>query len=254
MSTITDKTTNRSTPVSIIACLGSALFISATPARADTAAAPTAASTAPATSHARGALDPDDIMSRKQALIEAKQRARELAPDPGARARWQRELDRRIGQPPEPVVNLYNTWTHEYLAVPRETADQGNGQGEPAPVSADTLNHFLRCHFTNQPTDMDARLLPTLLSAAAHFNATRIDIVSGFRSPKYNRVLRKKGREVSRKSQHPQGNAVDFRLPGVPVSRLHAWARRLRLGGVGLYPHSGFIHVDTARVRYWTGR
>jgi uncharacterized protein YcbK (DUF882 family) len=217
----------------------------ATPAHADTATAPGAAVT-PAGAGV--------FTSKKQALVEAKEHARETAHDPGAEARWQRELDRRIGQKPEAVVNLYNTWTHEVLALPRAAAAPGQAQADSALMSADTVNRFLRCHFTNQPTDMDARLLPTLMAAAAHFDVTRIDIVSGFRSPKYNRILRKKGREVSRKSQHPQGNAVDFRLPGVPVSRVHAWAKNLRLGGVGLYRQSGFIHMDTARIRYWTGR
>jgi uncharacterized protein YcbK (DUF882 family) len=58
---------------------------------------------------------------------------------------------------------------------------------------------------------------------------------------------------VARDSQHTHGNAVDFRIPGVDVKSLEAWARRLRLGGVGLYLGSGFVHVDTGRVRYWNG-
>jgi uncharacterized protein YcbK (DUF882 family) len=66
-------------------------------------------------------------------------------------------------------------------------------------------------------------------------------------------MLRKKGHEVARDSQHTHGNAVDFRIPGIDVRTLESWARSLRLGGVGLYLGSGFIHVDTGRVRYWNG-
>lgn len=159
------------------------------------------------------------------------------------RERWHAQLDQRIGKPPAPVVNIFNTWTHEMLPIERA-----------ADVPDQRRNRFFRCHFTGQPTSMDARLLDALLAAARHFDSMRIDIVSGFRAPKYNLMLRKKGREVARNSQHTLGSAIDFRLRGVPVRRLHAWARRLRLGGVGLYPASGFIHMDTGPVRYWNGR
>jgi uncharacterized protein YcbK (DUF882 family) len=100
---------------------------------------------------------------------------------------------------------------------------------------------------------MDAALARTLRDAARHFDRSRIDIVSGFRAPKYNLMLRKKGHEVARDSQHTHGNAVDFRIPGVGVKALEAWAKSLGLGGVGLYEGSGFVHVDTGRVRYWNG-
>jgi len=100
---------------------------------------------------------------------------------------------------------------------------------------------------------LDAALPRTLRAAARHFGRDRIDIVSGFRAPKYNLMLRKKGHQVARDSQHTHGNAVDFRIPGINVHALESWARSLRLGGVGLYEASGFVHVDTGRVRYWNG-
>lgn len=152
---------------------------------------------------------------------------------------------RKIGSPPPKVISVFNTWTHEWIAL---DADAKAGLPEEA-----TVDRFLRCHFTNEPTSMDGALARTLREAARHFGRDRIDIVSGFRAPKYNLMLRKKGREVARDSQHSHGNAVDFRIPGVDVKALEAWARRLRLGGVGLYLGSGFIHVDTGRVRYWNG-
>ena len=66
-------------------------------------------------------------------------------------------------------------------------------------------------------------------------------------------MLRKKGREVARQSQHTEGNAVDFRVRGVPTQRLLNYVRSLRIGGVGYYPHSQFVHSDTGRVRFWRG-
>lgn len=127
--------------------------------------------------------------------------------------------------------------------------DRGDITAPPAEV----VNKFLRCHFTNAPADMDPRLLPVLLQAAKQFNVKRVDVVSGFRDPKYNLSLRKKGRQVARNSEHTLGHAIDFRLPGVGIEALHAWARSLRLGGVGFYHRSRFIHVDVGRVRYWNG-
>jgi uncharacterized protein YcbK (DUF882 family) len=100
---------------------------------------------------------------------------------------------------------------------------------------------------------MDPRLVQVVLEAARHFGVDRVEIVSGYRAPKYNLMLRKKGHEVARDSQHTYGHAIDFRLPGVPVMTLHAWAKRRHLGGVGLYLESEFVHMDVGPVRYWGG-
>jgi hypothetical protein len=156
---------------------------------------------------------------------------------------WQAELRKRIGKPPPALINFYNTWTHEYVVVDAL-------KGAIPPEQADRM---LRCHFTNEPADMDDRLIPSVLKAARKFKSSRVDIVSGYRAPKYNLMIRKKGHEVARDSQHTHGNAVDFRLRGVGVKALHQWAVALRLGGVGLYTQNQFIHIDTARVRYWGG-
>jgi hypothetical protein len=160
-----------------------------------------------------------------------------------ARRRWHERLDKRLGKPPLAVVNLFNTWTHEYVVVDAEAK-------QPPPHAV--VDWFLRCHFTNHPTTMDQRLFPLLMKAAAEFRSHRIDIISGYRADKYNLMLRKKGRGVARNSQHPQGNAVDFRVDGVSTQRLRAWAQRQRLGGVGYYPASKFVHVDTGPIRAWT--
>jgi len=140
------------------------------------------------------------------------------------------------------LVNIYNTWTHEWLAV--APADKPDEQ---------VVDRFLRCHYTNEPTAMDPRLIAILLGAAAHFHVDTVQIVSGFRHPKYNLLLRKKGHQVARDSQHTHGNAVDFYLPGVTTRQLHAWAVAQRKGGVGLYLASGFVHMDVGPVRYWNG-
>ncbi len=179
--------------------------------------------------------------SRKQAILEAKRLARSESVDKLA---WRKSLDKRIGKPETPPVNVFNTWTHEMLAF-----DAGDTQPPPPEV----VNKFLRCHFTNAPTEMASELFPVLLQAAKKFRVRRVDVVSGFRDPKYNLVIRKKGHQVARESQHTEGHAVDFRLPGIRIDALHKWARSLHLGGVGFYKSSAFIHVDVGRVRYWNG-
>jgi uncharacterized protein YcbK (DUF882 family) len=189
-------------------------------------------------------------LAKKEQYITAKEQARaEANPEQSARERmrWHAELERRIGKPPPPQITIFNTWTHEYVVF---DAKPRRGEVEVKPAQAD---HFLRCHFTNQPTQMDPRLLPLLLKAARSFRVYQVEIVSGFRAPKYNLMLRKKGHQVARNSQHTVGHAVDFRLPGIPAGKLLAWARRQRMGGVGFYRNSGFVHVDTGPVRFWAG-
>lgn len=183
-------------------------------------------------------------LPKKLAELEAKQDAQLQTSDRQKRSS-ERKMRRRVGRVPTPVLNIRNTWTDETLAVAPRTRLE---------IDAQTWNKFLRCHFTNEPTLIDDRLLGVLRGAARRFDRDRIYIVSGYRAPKYNLMLRKKGRQVAKLSQHTLGRAVDFRLPGVPVMRLYRYVRSLRLGGAGFYRHSRFVHADTGPVRTWSGR
>jgi len=174
--------------------------------------------------------------SRREKAARAKQLAAEVkkgGPEPFVRP----------GERIEPVTTLFNIWTHEALPILP-------GQSERL---QSRFHVFLRDHFTNQATHMDTRLIGVLTRVAGKFQARRIDVVSGYRSPKYNLMLRKKGHQVARDSQHTHGNAVDFRIRGVGTSQVLHYVRSLRIGGVGFYPHSQFVHSATGRVRYWTG-
>lgn len=156
-----------------------------------------------------------------------------------------RRTARRALPPPRAVkaVTLRNLWTLEVLPI------------DPTrPPPAALVDRFLRCHFTNQSIRMDPRLSAMLLGLASKLKAAEIDIVSAYRAPKYNLYLRKKGREVARESAHPRGHAIDFRVVGVPTRELLGMVRRLRLGGVGYYPESGFVHSDLGPSRFWRGR
>jgi len=146
------------------------------------------------------------------------------------------------GQKPAKLVNLYNQWTHEWLAVEPGVA--------PSPA---TLNRFLRDHYTSEPTQMEPKLVDIVTAAAQQFGADMVLVVSAFRHEKYNLILRKKGHQVARDSAHTKGNAIDFHLPKVTTQKLHEWAKAQQLGGVGLYLDSGFVHMDTGKIRFWSG-
>jgi uncharacterized protein YcbK (DUF882 family) len=150
-----------------------------------------------------------------------------------------------------PVLTVHNVWTNESLPVALTPAPAKNAP--PIPHPAAPFNQLARDHFTNQSTKMDPRLFETVVRAAEKFHARYVEVVSGFRAPKYQLMLRKKGHEVARDSQHPRGTAVDFRVAGVPTKILLRFVRSLHLGGVGYYPESKFVHADVGPIRFWRG-
>jgi uncharacterized protein YcbK (DUF882 family) len=77
------------------------------------------------------------------------------------------------------------------------------------------------------------------------------EVISAYRSPATNEMLRDKSSGVARNSQHLLGKAIDLRLTGVELARLRDAAIEMQRGGVGYYPDSGFVHIDTGRVRRW---
>ena len=176
------------------------------------------------------------------------------ADDPGTskKAAWLAEKAERHDviahrAPPQkatPILTLHNVWTKESLPIALDGP-------RFSPVAS--FDQLVRCHYTNQATTMDPRLIDTVVRAAGKFSARYVEVVSGFRAPKYQLMLRKKGHEVARDSEHPRGQAVDFRIPTVPTRALLRFVKSLRLGGVGYYPESSFVHADVGRVRYWRG-
>jgi uncharacterized protein YcbK (DUF882 family) len=81
--------------------------------------------------------------------------------------------------------------------------------------------------------------------------ARRVEVVSGYRSDKLNEGLRKKGRHVAARSQHVLGNAIDFRLMGVPTVQLRAWVTRFHRGGIGFYPGAASSTWTRVAARRW---
>jgi uncharacterized protein YcbK (DUF882 family) len=116
------------------------------------------------------------------------------------------------------------------------------------------LNHYLRDWRTDDVTRMDPQLFDILWEVYREVGAKEpIHIVSSYRSPQTNAMLRRRGRGVAQFSQHMQGKAIDFFIPGVPLADLRAAGLRAQRGGVGFYPSSGspFVHLDTGSIRHW---
>lgn len=116
------------------------------------------------------------------------------------------------------------------------------------------LDHILRDWRRDEVLPIDRKLFPMMEAIAARLGRQpRFAIVSGYRSPATNAMLRQNSGGVAKKSLHMVGQAIDLRLEGVDLARLRQAALELSAGGVGYYPGSGFVHIDTGRVRSWSG-
>lgn len=119
------------------------------------------------------------------------------------------------------------------------------------------LNHGLRDWRNNETTIMDPELMLLLSQIRDKLDVapqTKIELISGYRSPQTNAALRARGGAhtgVASKSQHLLGKATDIHMPGASLQNLHMAALSMKAGGVGYYPRDGFVHVDTGRVRHW---
>ena len=116
------------------------------------------------------------------------------------------------------------------------------------------LNHFLRDWRTDDATKMDPQLFDAVWEVQREFGIDKpVHIISSYRSPRTNEMLRKRSNGVARHSLHMQGKAMDFFIPGVPLDKVREAGLRLQRGGVGFYPTSGspFVHMDVGSVRHW---
>jgi uncharacterized protein YcbK (DUF882 family) len=114
------------------------------------------------------------------------------------------------------------------------------------------VNHLLRDFRNNEVHAIDPALLDVLFELRTKVGSERaFHVISAYRSPKTNEMLRQSSNGVAEHSMHMLGKAIDVRLEAFPTAQLAEVARSLRRGGVGYYRASDFVHVDTGRVRYW---
>jgi uncharacterized protein YcbK (DUF882 family) len=150
---------------------------------------------------------------------------------------------------PTRTLSFFNTHTGERL----KTAYCCGGEYQTDALNE--INRILRDFRANEIKPIDPRLLDLLHELGGTLETDQpLHIISGYRSPHTNALLRERGGAatgVASHSLHMDGKAIDIRIPGVKLDDLRAAARSLKLGGVGYYPASNFVHVDTGRVRYW---
>ena len=141
---------------------------------------------------------------------------------------------------------FYNTHTAERLRV----CFCRNGKYDSGALIK--INHILRDHRSGDIKAIDVQLLELLHAISDKTKPQApFHIISGYRSPTTNKSLRKKNKGVASRSMHMLGKAVDIRIAGFSTRQLRNVARKMKGGGVGYYPKSDFVHVDTGRVRYW---
>lgn len=146
----------------------------------------------------------------------------------------------------ERSLALKSIHTHEAL----EVVYWRDGQYLPDALTA--LGHHLRDHRTGDIHPMNPALFDFLVKLRELGGSNgQFEVISGYRSPRTNRMLAARSRGVAKRSLHMQGKAVDVRLPGTALRILRDGAIDLQLGGVGYYARSGFIHLDLGPPRSW---
>lgn len=146
----------------------------------------------------------------------------------------------------ERMLKFYHTHTGDSLQIVYFR------QGEYDPDALDQLKVFLADWRNGKQRDLDPKLMDILWQLQQVTGSDNTwEVISAYRSPETNEMLRSRSSGVARKSQHLLGTAIDVRLRGMDLELLRDHARNLKLGGVGYYAKSDFVHVDTGRIRYW---
>ena len=148
--------------------------------------------------------------------------------------------------PAERTLRLYNTHTGESLR------SVFWAEGQFIPDALKDINKLLRDHRNDKIAEMDPKLIVLLNDVSDKFGDNQVlHIISGYRSPESNAKLAAASNGVAKHSMHMDGKAIDIRMPGKNLAQLHKAAMSMKAGGVGYYPDSQFVHMDTGRVRYW---
>ena len=149
----------------------------------------------------------------------------------------------------ERTISFFNIHNKETITITYKK------NGRYIPSAMEELNNFLRDWRQNEPIKMDPKLIDLIWELRQELGSTEpTHLISGYRSPKTNAMLRRVGRKVARRSMHMRGQAADVYFPDVSLTDLRNSALVRQVGGVGYYPRSGehgFIHVDTGKVRHW---
>ncbi|HRK25514.1 MAG TPA: DUF882 domain-containing protein, partial [Beijerinckiaceae bacterium] len=145
-------------------------------------------------------------------------------------------------------LTLYHSHTQENITVTFRR------DGSYDRSALEKLNWFLRDWRNDDATQMDPRLFDVVWATWREVGSgAAIRIVSAYRSPGTNAMLRRRSSGVAKNSQHIQGKAMDLHMPDVSMAKVREIGMRLQRGGVGYYPTAGtpFVHLDVGSVRSW---
>jgi uncharacterized protein YcbK (DUF882 family) len=146
----------------------------------------------------------------------------------------------------EKRLSLYHTHTEKKLEITYSR------DGEYIDSALAEINSFLADFRTGDITSMDPKLFDLMYDIRESLGSSgTFEVISAYRSPKTNEMLRKRSGSVAKNSQHLLGKAIDVRLDDVDLPKLRNVALAMQRGGVGYYEKSNFVHVDTGRVRRW---
>jgi len=143
------------------------------------------------------------------------------------------------------TLSFYHTHTGERLTAAYYE------RGAYVPDALQAVNWLLRDFRTETVHVIDPHLLDQLYALNACCGGRSFEVISGYRSPQTNAMLRQTSSGVASHSLHIDGRAIDVRLEGCDTVRLHRAALAMARGGVGFYPRSDFVHLDTGRFRTW---
>jgi uncharacterized protein YcbK (DUF882 family) len=147
----------------------------------------------------------------------------------------------------ERSLSLYNPNTKESL----DAIYWSDGSYVERALSG--INYIMRDRWTGEVKPIDTRLLDLLYAIRIELKIQKpFHVISGYRSPKTNSLMRKSGKGAAKNSFHMLAKAADVRLSGCRLAMLRRTAVNLKAGGVGYYPRSRFVHIDVGPVRYWS--
>jgi uncharacterized protein YcbK (DUF882 family) len=179
----------------------------------------------------------DDLVNRRRFLGLGAAAALTLAPGMAMARDW---------SAPARSLAFLNLHTGERL----KTTYWASGQY--VPNALDEINFILRDFVANEVAAMNVGLLDLLVALRSKMDSSQpFEIISGYRSPATNAMLRAHSHGVAKKSLHMKAMAIDIHLPGRDLAQLRNAALDLKMGGVGYYPTSNFVHVDVGPVRHW---
>jgi len=178
-------------------------------------------------------------ITRRRFLAIASLAAAQLVVPGVAMARTRVGIRRRM-------LRFYNLHTGESL----KTAYWENGEYDPDELAR--VNYILRDFRANEIKPIDPALLDLLVGVQHRLGTSQpFQVISGYRSPITNAMLHANGEGVAVHSLHIEGKAIDVCVEGRSLAQIRRAAWNLQGGGVGYYPRSGFVHVDTGRIRWW---